>query len=66
MSLPSAPSEDSVGAIEHGPLARRLPRPLIYILRPKVPFQFLLGLLGIEKPARAKVSSHEQQTNDDC
>jgi hypothetical protein len=39
--------------------------PLVYILRSKVPFQFLLWLLRIEKPTRAKVSSHEQQTNGD-
>jgi hypothetical protein len=39
--------------------------PLVYILRPNVPFQFLLWLLRIEKPTRAKVSDHEQQTNGD-
>jgi hypothetical protein len=38
-------------------------RPLIYILRTKVPFQFLLWLLRIEKQTHAKVSDNEQREN---
>ena len=38
-------------------------RPLIYVLRPKVPFQFLLGQPRIEKLPHAEISDHEQRKN---